>query len=184
MARDDAGHVLNVWFNRLNPMEHQIPELAIYILVQMAGLLLLVTAAKRPRLARKLLAGLFFAASMVNLYFGFSEPDIYLNYAPLSLPWYHDFILGWFSHYDHLIVPLIALGQFKLVVLMTLEGKWVKWACGGMIFFLLAITPLMIGSGFPFTLISAGAVLMVWVKGDKASLWRAAYKPARKQLYI
>ena len=60
------------------------------------------------------------------MYIGLTEPDNYLDNADLAIPFYQDFIDGWFSHYNHVIIPLIAIGQLFIacgMLLMDLVGK-------------------------------------------------------------
>ena len=84
------------------------------------------------------------------MYLGLTDPDSYLDNARLAIPLYRDFINGWFSHYNHLIIPLIAVGQFFIAMGMMLRGRWVAIACVGSMIFLIGISPLMVGSAFPF----------------------------------
>lgn len=133
-----------------------------YLVSQLISLVFLVTAWKNTRAARWLFAILFGWAAGINMYLGITNPDSYLDNARLALPFYRDFILGWFSRYNHIMVPAIAAGQLLIATGMLLQGWWVKWACIGAIIFLAAIAPMMVGSAFPFSVtvsIAAGLVL-------------------------
>jgi len=141
-----------------------------YTISQIVAIAMLITAVKSTRWARVLFTLLFLWASCTNMYLGISAPDTYLDYAKFALPFYRDFINGWFSHYNHIIIPLIACGQLLIAVGMLLKGWWVKWACIGSIIFLLGISPLMVASAFPFSLIVSSAALLI-LKNDNLDLW-------------
>src|SRR4026208_1288199 len=101
--------------------ENMIP----YIISQIASVIILIVAWKKTRWAKWLFALLFFWASATNMYIGITNPGKYLEYADMAIPFYRDFINGWFSHYNHIIIPLIAIGQFCIAIAMLLKGIWV-----------------------------------------------------------
>lgn len=148
------------------------PNLTPYLIAQIAAMIFLLAAWKSTRLARLLLAVLFIWASATNLYFGLMQPAIYAEYAALAVPIYRNFIIGWFRHYSYLVVPIIAIGQLLIGVGMLLRGGWVRLACVGAIVFLLSIAPLLIGSGFPFSLIVSWSVWLVLANDQKDYLWK------------
>ena len=147
-----------------------------YIISQIAAIAILITSLYNTRRARILLALLFGWASGTNIYLGFTKPGIYLDYANLALPFYRDFINGWFSHNTGVVIPLIACGQLLIAIGMLLKGWWVKWACIGTIFFLLSIAPLMVGAAFPFSLIASAAALVILKKDNRNYVWRTKKK--------
>ena len=147
-----------------------------YLISQVVALLLLLVAWKNTRVARFLFFLLFAWASVTNLTISTNNPKVYLEYADTALPFYRDFIYGWFSRHIQLMVPLIAFGQMVIAVSMLLKGWWVKAACIGAIIFLFAIIPLMVGSGFPFSLIVSWAILLVLKHDQKEFIW---IKPGR-----
>lgn len=155
--------------------------LVAYIISNVVGILFVVAAAKHTRLARLMFALLFLWASGTNMSIGLTSPETYQQYSSLALPFYRDFINGWFSHYNYIIIPLIAAGQFAIAIGMLLKGWWVKWACIGAIVFLLCIVPLMVGSGFPFPLVVSFAAWLVMKKDKKDFLWR---KPMVSQMKL
>jgi hypothetical protein len=142
-----------------------------YSIVQVVSLVFLYAAYKNTRLARLLFALLFLYAAGYNMYTGLTAPDVYLGYAGMALPFYRDFINGWFSRHNDIVIPLIACGQFIIGAGMLLKGWWVKWASIGAIVFLICITPLMVGAGFPFTLIVSWAAALVLKKDNRNYLW-------------
>lgn len=143
-----------------------------YLISQAASLIFLLAAWKKPRLARWLFAGLFCWASGTNMYLGLTSPDSYLDNARLALSFYRDFINGWFSQNNHIMIPLIAAGQLLIAVGMLLNGWWVKLACIGAIIFLIAIAPLMVGSAFPFSITVSVAAWLTLKNDSKDFLWR------------
>jgi len=147
-----------------------------YIISQAASLTMLIAALKRSRWARWLFSMLFLWASATNMYIGLTDPDSYLDNARFAIPLYQDFINGWFSHYNHIIIPLIAVGQFFIAAGMILNGWWVKLACIGSIIFLLSIAPLMVGSAFPFSITVSIAAVLILINDDKNYAWKRQQK--------
>ena len=147
-----------------------------YLISQAASLIILIVALKRTRWARWLFSILFLWASGTNMYLGLTDPDSYLDNARFAIPLYRDFINGWFSHHNHIIIPLIAIGQFFIAVGMLLHGWWVKLACIGSIIFLLSISPLMIGSAFPFSITVSIAGFLILINDDKNYIWKRQEK--------
>jgi hypothetical protein len=147
-----------------------------YLISQAASLIILIAAWKRSRWARWLFFALFLWASVTNMYLGLTDPDSYLDNARFAIPLYQDFIYGWFSHYNHIIIPVIAVGQFCIAIGMLLYSWWVKLACIGSIFFLLSIAPLMVGSAFPFSITVSIAAFLVLIEDDKNYIWKKQAK--------
>lgn len=143
-----------------------------YIISQAASILILFAAILNTRIARWLFAILFLWASCTNMYVGITSPDSYLDNARFAIPLYRDFINGWFSHYNHIIIPLIAVGQFCISAGMLWKNGWVKLACIGAIIFLLSIAPLMVGSAFPFSITVSIAAWLILKNDKKESLLR------------
>jgi len=153
-------------------MEGMQEYLVPYLISQAASLIILIAAWKRTRLARWLFSVLFLWASATNMYMGLTDPDSYLNNAQFAIPLYQDFINGWFSHYNHMIMPLIAVGQFFIAIGMLLRSCWVKLACIGSIIFLLSIAPLMVGAAFPFSITVSIAAWLILLNDDKNYIWK------------
>jgi hypothetical protein len=147
-----------------------------YIISQVVSVLILIIAWKRTRWARWLFALLFFWASGINMYTGITTPDSYLQYSKMALPFYRDFINGWFRHYNYIVIPLIALGQFLIATGMLLKGWWVKLACIGTIFFLLSIAPLLVGAAFPFSITVSIAAWLILKNDDLNCIWKKQVK--------
>ena len=147
-----------------------------YLISQAASLIILIAAWKRTRWARWLFSALFLWASATNMYIGLTDPDSYLDNARFAIPLYQDFINGWFSHYNHIIIPLIAVGQFFIAIGMLLHNWWVKLACIGSIIFLLGISPLMVGSAFPFSITVSIAAVLILTDDDKNYIWKKQEK--------
>ncbi|HJS55630.1 MAG TPA: hypothetical protein VJ765_13845 [Chitinophagaceae bacterium] len=144
-----------------------------YSISQVVSLIILIAAWKRTRWARWMFFVLFFWAFCINLYLGLTSPDSYLDNAKFALPFYQDFINGWFNDHNHIIIPLIALGQLLIAIGMILKGWWVKWACIGSIIFLLSIAPLMVGAAFPFSITVSIAAYLIYRNDNKGYIWKA-----------
>ena len=143
-----------------------------YVISQVVSIIILIAAWKRTRWGRWLFSVLFLWASATNMYIGLTNPDSYLDNARFAIPLYQEFINGWFSHYNHIIIPLIAVGQFLISIGMLLHGWWVKLACIGSIVFLLSIAPLMVGAAFPFSITVSIAGWLIFLNDDKNYIWK------------
>lgn len=144
-----------------------------WIVSNIVVILILIAAIKRTKLARLLSVILFGWASWINYTTSQKTPDVYLEYAALTpFDLYRDFIQGWFRENLTSMVTLISMGQGLMALGFLLKGTWVRIACFGAIVFFLAITPLGIGSGFPFTLIGIAAVYFILKKDDLNYLWK------------
>jgi len=146
-----------------------------YIATQIISIFFVVAAIWSTRMARLLFASLFLYAAVFNMQLSLRDPDKYLEYAPMALPFYSRFIEGWFSRYNHIMVPLIAVGQFFIGIGFLLKGWWVNWSCVGAIIFLIAIAPLMVGAGFPFSIVVSFAAIIVIKKDKKDYLWNGSF---------
>lgn len=144
-----------------------------YFISQIVSVIILIVAWKYTKAGRILFALLFFVASCFNMYLGIVKPNDYLEYGELAIPLYRDFIYGWFSKYVSIIVPIIAIGQFLIAIGILLKGLMVKIACIGIILFLLAIVPLMVGSAFPFSITVSIAAYLVLKKKDFNYIWKS-----------
>ena len=147
-----------------------------YTISQIVSIIILILAWKHTKAARILFALLFFWASGTNLYTGIVTPDAYLEYGEMSIPLYRNFINGWFSKNVSLLISIMATGQFLIAVGMMLKGWMVKMACIGIIIFLLAIAPLLVGSAFPFSITVSIAAYMVLKKNNFNYIWKTKNK--------
>lgn len=137
----------------------------------LAALLILWAAFRRPKLARLALVLLFGWAAWINYSTVRETPDLYLNYSRYAIKWYDLFIEGWFRQHITFAVTCIAVGQALISLGMLYRGVWVNIACVGVIVFLLAIAPLGFGAAFPFSLIVAFAAWKIINNGDNPLLW-------------
>jgi len=147
-----------------------------YTISQIVSIIVLIVAWKYTKAARILFAIIFFLASGVNMYTGIVTPEGYLEYGKMAIPLYRDFINGWFSENVALLISLIAIGQFLIAVGMILKVMLVKMACIGVIIFLLAIAPLLVGSAFPFSITVSIAAYLVLKKNDFNYIWKTKNK--------
>jgi len=143
-----------------------------WLISNIIALLMLWVALKRPKITRLLFFLLFAWACWMNYTTSHQTPEVYLQYASLSIKWYRPFIVGWFSRHITDVVSAIAIVQGFLAVGMLLKGWWVKTACIGIIIFLIAIAPLGIGSEFPSTLTAAVAAFILLRKPNHPFIWK------------
>jgi len=145
-----------------------------YIVSNIVGVILLITALKKPIIARWLYLILFGWAAYTNLTTAISTPAVYLNYANFTfLPVYKSFIQGFFSRHIAVIVTVIACCQLLVCISMALKGVTFKLGCIGGIVFLIAITPLGVGAAFPATLAMAAGMYLLF-KNNKSTgfIWQ------------
>jgi len=156
-----------------------IPQeyLVMYLGANTIGLGFLALAFWRPRFVRWLWVGIFVWAASVNTLTAASEPWVYLAYGGLTpSQLYRDFIEGWFSGHIEPMVLSIAAGQLMIALLLSRTASARRLGVFGATVFLLAIAPLGVGSGFPFSLIAI-ASLLVMERGMSRAL-RAHASPA------
>lgn len=136
----------------------------VWTVSNLIGLIFLVVAYKWHKVAKVMFALLFGWASWFNYTTCHREPEVYLNYAERAVGFYANFITGWFSENIILFVSLIAFGQALIAIGMLLKGIWLRMACIGVIIFLMAIAPLGINAGFPFSITVSVAAYLVFRK--------------------
>jgi hypothetical protein len=124
---------------------------------------------------------LFIWAGIANLSTALNNPRVYLEYADFAiLPFYRNFILGFFSRHISLFVAGIGISQLLIGIGLTLKGFVFKIACIGGIIFLMAILPLGFGSGSPAPLWWAIGLYLLSGKKEDRFLW-TALKRKRKE---
>lgn len=141
------------------------------------ALVILLACWRWPVAGRLLYVAMFAWAGPWNLYCAWNYAEKYLDYAQwVVLDVYRAFILGPFARHVPLYVSTIAAGQIAIALLLAGRGQAVRLGLAGAMVFLAAITPLGLGSGFPFTLITLWAALLLWRQPGPASLpvllWR------------
>lgn len=153
---------------------------AMYVGANAVAFAILALAFFRPPAARWVFVALFAWASATNTFTALSNPQAYLGYAPLTLSeTYRSFINGWFSGHIRLMVLPIAAGQFVIAMLL-LSRRLRRLGEFGAILFLLAIAPLGVGAGLPFSFTVIGALLFMERALTRAERARAASGPASR----
>ena len=140
------------------PHEFLVP----YLVSNGVALGVLAVAFWRPRIARWAGVAVFGWAAVTNAWIALLHPSLYLDYANLTpSTFYRDFILGWFSGHVQLLVLPTAAAQIVIAALLA-SPREVHQRLGvyGAVVFLLAIAPLGVGAGFPFSL-TFGAALLI-----------------------
>jgi hypothetical protein len=139
-----------------------------WIVSNAVSLALLFVCYKWNRIGRYLFSFIFLAASVVNTFAAIQDPQTYVDaYGKLAFFFYKGFIYGFFSRHTTVIVLSIAAGQLLISVFLFLGKKFFLFGVLGGIIFLLAITPLGLGSAFPATLLMAAALIVLFVKHRK-----------------
>ena len=148
----------------------------IYIISNVAGILFLWASIQTPRLARLMIAILFAWASWANYSISHENPTAYLEYADGSISWYSNFINGWFKGHITIMVSIIAICQGFIATGMLLKGWWVRIACIGVIIFLIAIAPLGLYAGFPFSITVSFAACFILKRDSLNYLWKFKHR--------
>ena len=140
------------------PQEHVV----MYVSANLVALTILALAFWRPAAARWVWVAIFLWAASVNTITVAREPWVYLVYGALTpSALYREFIEGWFSAHIQPFVLAIAAGQLMIAILLSRRGD-ARWlGIVGASVFLLAIAPLGVGSGFPFSLIAIASLLVM-----------------------
>jgi hypothetical protein len=99
---------------------------------------------------------------------GNSNPQAYVDYGQHAVGLYQKFIYGLFSSYTSLIVSLIASGQIIVGIFLFMKKNLFVLGIGGGIIFLVAISPLGIGSAFPSTLLMSASLVLLYFRYKKA----------------
>lgn len=142
----------------MHPGQYLIP----YLASNAVAVAILGLACVRPRAVRWVWVAIFVWAATVNAWTATHTPWAYLAYAALTpSAWYRTFIEGWFSRHIPEMVLAIAAGQLVIATLLARNGGLRRLGVAGAIVFLLAIAPLGIGSGFPFSLTAAASLLVM-----------------------
>jgi hypothetical protein len=147
------------------------PDLVVPHVVSNAFALLLAGLLwRRPTAGRRLGAVLFLAAGAFNLYQAATAPQIYAGFRPFvwldAYRWVIDAVL---PAYGPWFIGAIALGQAVVGSLLARGGRAARLGAWGAIAFFAGITPLGLGSAFPFPLVAAAgfaAFLTAPTRGD------------------
>lgn len=102
------------------------------------------------------------------MYTGISNPQAYLGYGQGAVGLYQKFIYGIFSSNTSLIVSLIASGQIVVGIFLLMKKKLFLLGILGGIIFLIAISPLGIGSAFLSTLLMSISLVLLYLRYKKA----------------
>ena len=148
----------------MNLQEYWLP----YTVSQVITLFLIFICYKWPKIGKVAWGIIFILAGIFNIYTGISDPQAYVDYGSSAIGLYKKFIYGVFSSYTSLIVSLIALGQILVGIFLLMKRTLFLLGILGGIIFLVAISPLGIGSGFPATLLMAFSLVLLYVRYKKA----------------
>jgi hypothetical protein len=141
-----------------------IPQdyLTMYVGANLIALAMLAVAFWKPRIARWMWVAIFVWAAWFSTVIAATEPWAFLAYGGLTPSnWYRDFIDGWFSANIPEFVLTLAIAQLIIAILLSRGGDARRLGVASAATFLLAITPLGVGSGFPFPLIAIASLLVM-----------------------
>ena len=148
----------------MNLQEYWLP----YTVTHIITLSLIFICYKWPKIGKAAWGIIFILAGLFNIYTGISNPQAYVDYGSQAVELYKKFIYGVFSSYTSLIVSLIALGQILVGIFLLMKRTLFLLGILGGIIFLVAISPLGIGSAFPATLLMAFSLVLLYIRYKKA----------------
>ena len=153
-----------------------------YFGLPIIAIIFLFFSVKKPVVARILFFILFAWACWMNWTTSITNPAVYLQYKKfVFVDFYKTIIDGWFSRHIPLVVGIIATCQGMIAVSMLGKGWIFKLGCIGGVLFLVAISPLGLGSGFPCTLVFSGGLLIL-LKKEHDYIWN--HFTSRKKISI
>lgn len=138
-----------------------------YIITHAVTVSLIIICYKWPKIGKIAWGVIFILAGIFNIYTGNSNPQAYVDYGQHAVGLYQRFIYGLFSSYTSWIVSLIALGQIVVGIFLFMKRTFFLLGILGGIIFLLAISPLGIGSAFPSTLLMAISLVLLHIRHEK-----------------
>ena len=138
-----------------------------YVITHVITFLLIFICYKWPKIGKVVWGIIFVLAGIFNIYNGNSNPQKYVEYGQNAVGLYQKFIYGIFSSYTSLIVLLIALGQILVGIFLLMKRTLFLLGILGGIFFLVAISPLGIGSAFPSTLLMSISLVLLYLRYKK-----------------
>ena len=147
-------------------------QLGNYVISNIFALVLIVTAARWPKVARLSISVLFLGGGIWNLFASLTMPAFYVTtYGPLATPPYQAFIYGPFAANPAVFVIPIAIGELAIGAAAAGRGIWVRLSMIGMTGFMLGLAPLGVGGAFPFSVFALVAGYLVYRKPLATSLF-------------
>jgi|Deesub1362B_J571_1020462.scaffolds.fasta_scaffold00006_289 hypothetical protein len=136
-----------------------------YVVTHLITFGLIFICFKWPKVGKIAWAIVFLLAGGFNLWGALTNPERYIHgFGPTAIGFYQRFIYGPFSAHPSLFIGLIALGQLLVGLFLMLKKPFFSLGILGGIIFLLAISPLGVGSIFPSTLLMAGSLILLALK--------------------
>jgi len=127
--------------------------------------LLIFICYRWPKIGKIAWGVIFLLAGIFNIYTGLTEPQVYVDmYGSTAVGFYKTIINGIFASFTSFIVCLIATGQILVGIFLLQKKRIFVWGISGGILFLLAITPLGVGSAFPSTLFMAFSLGLLYFR--------------------
>jgi len=139
-----------------------------YIITHAISIVLIFICYKWPKIGKVAWGIIFVLAGIFNIYLGLTNPQKYVDLGQGAVGIYQKFIYGIFSSYTSLIVSLIALGQIMVGIFLFMKRMPFLWGILGGIIFLVAISPLGIGSAFPSPLLMVISLILLHIRYKKA----------------
>lgn len=139
-----------------------------YLVTFSVTFLLIYICYRWPKMGKIAWGLIFILAGIFNIYTGLSEPQVYVEiYGETAVGFYKTIINGIFDSFTSFIVCLIAAAQILAGIFLLQKKRLFVLGIAGGIIFLLAITPLGVGSAFPSTLFMAFSLGLLYFRIKK-----------------
>ena len=139
-----------------------------FTVTNVSSIILISICYRWPKIGKIVWGIMFILAGMFNFYTSISDPQAYLGYSRGAIGLYQKFIEGFFSANIVWIIGLISSCQILIgIFLFTKKTLFLLGTAGGIVF-LLAISPLGLGSAFPATLLMAFSLVLLYLRIKKA----------------
>lgn len=165
----------------MNIQEFLLP----YLISNIVGLILIFICYRWFIAGRILYGLLFLAAGIFNFYTVGKSSEVYVEvYGSTAVfSFYKSFIYGFFNQHVQLLVRIIAIGQITVGILLFARKIYFKFGIIGGMLFLLAISPLGVGSAFPCTLFMATGLYLLYRKGTETHIFQLRQTPGKTKLH-
>jgi hypothetical protein len=138
-----------------------------YVITHIVAISLVIICYKWPKIGKMVWGIIFILSGLFNIYTVISNPQAYVEFGKHAVGLYQKFIYGLFSSCTTLIVSLIALGQIGVGFFLFMKRTLFLLGIMGGIIFLVAISPLGMGSAFPSTLLMSISLVLLYLRYKK-----------------
>jgi hypothetical protein len=139
----------------------------LWAVTNIISLVLIGFCYKWPSLGSFIWGIIFLFAGVYNGFTAMHLPESYQIYSETAVYYYQEFIKGIFAEQARVFIMFIVLSQLLISFGLFFKENFYKIALIGAMIFLIAITPLGIGSAFPATLLMTISLFILYKKVDR-----------------